>query len=122
MPRCLRILLASAVAYVAVAAGVSAQQTGTLSGEVRDAQGALLPGVTITIESPAMAGGARQAVSGESGSYAFAALPPGVYTATFTLSGFTRCAAKRCACRWPPTRASTSISRLAASPRGDHQQ
>ena len=89
MPRCLRILLASAVAYVAAAAGVSAQQTGTLSGEVRDAQGALLPGVTITIESPAMAGGARQAVSGESGSYAFASLPPGVYTATFTLSGFT---------------------------------
>ena len=89
MPRCLRILLASAVAYVAAAAGVSAQQTGTLSGVVRDAQGALLPGVTISIESPAMPGGARQAVSGESGAYAFASLPPGVYTATFTLSGFT---------------------------------
>ena len=69
--------------------GVSAQQTGTLSGVVRDAQGALLPGVMITIESPAMPGGARQAVSGESGSYGFASLPPGVYTATFTLAGFT---------------------------------
>jgi hypothetical protein len=34
-----------------------AQQTGTLSGVVRDAQGAVLPGVTVTASSPALIGG-----------------------------------------------------------------
>jgi hypothetical protein len=89
MQRGLRILLASAVVFLMLVGVTSAQQTGQLSGVVRDAQGALLPGVTITIESPAMPGGSRQAISGDSGAYAFASLPPGVYTATFTLSGFT---------------------------------
>ena len=102
MPRCLRILLASAVAYVAAAAGVSAQQTGTLSGVVHDAQGAMLPGVTITIESPAMPGGARQAVSGESGAYPFTSLPPGLYTVTFTLTGFSTLRREECGSRSQP--------------------
>jgi Carboxypeptidase regulatory-like domain len=85
----LRIPLAWAVAFLAVADLAFAQQTGTLSGVVSDAQGALLPGVTITLDSPALAGAERQAVSGESGAYAFASLPPGVYRLTFTLTGFT---------------------------------
>jgi hypothetical protein len=37
----------------------SAQQTGTLAGVVRDAQGAVLPGVIVTVSSEALIGGAR---------------------------------------------------------------
>ena len=36
-----------------------AQQTGTLSGVVRDAQGAVLPGVTVTASSDAQIGRAH---------------------------------------------------------------
>ena len=36
-----------------------AQQTGILSGVVRDAQGGILPGVTITVTSASLIGGAR---------------------------------------------------------------
>jgi hypothetical protein len=66
-----------------------AQQTGTLSGLVRDAQSAVLPGVAVTATSPALIGGARTTVSGDTGNYQFAALPPGEYTVTYELSGFT---------------------------------
>ena len=66
-----------------------AQQTGTLAGVVRDAQGAVLPGVTVTAESPALIGGSRSTVSGETGTYQLATLPPGIYVVSFEVSGFT---------------------------------
>ena len=66
-----------------------AQQTGTLSGTLRDTQGAVLPGVTVTVSGPALIGGPRTAVTGETGMYQFAGLPPGLYTVTYELSGFT---------------------------------
>jgi hypothetical protein len=65
-----------------------AQQTGTLSGLVRDAQGGILPGVTITIASPSLIGGARTTTTAGSGTYQFTALPPGVYDVSYELSGF----------------------------------
>ena len=65
-----------------------AQQTGILSGVVRDAQGALLPGVTITITSPSLIGGARSTDTAGTGTYQFTALPPGVYEVSYELSGF----------------------------------
>jgi hypothetical protein len=66
-----------------------AQQTGTLSGVIRDAQGAVLPGVTITVSGPALIGGERAVPSGETGTYQIAGLPPGTYVVTYELSGFT---------------------------------
>ncbi len=65
-----------------------AQQTGTLSGVVRDAQGGVLPGVTVSVSSPSLIGGARTAVTGEGGTYQFATLPPGTYVVTYELTGF----------------------------------
>ena len=65
-----------------------AQQTGTLAGVVRDAQGGVLPGVTVTAVSPALIGAGRSTVSGDTGSYLLATLPPGQYTVTFEVSGF----------------------------------
>ena len=64
-----------------------AQQTGTLAGVVRDAQAGVLPGVTISVSSPALIGGARTTVTGEAGSYTFQ-LPPGIYTVSYDLTGF----------------------------------
>jgi hypothetical protein len=71
------------------AAPAFAQQTGTLSGVVRDAQGAVLPGVTVTASSPSLIGGARTAVTGETGTYQLTAVPPGTYVVTYELTGFT---------------------------------
>jgi hypothetical protein len=68
---------------------VWAQQTGTLSGVVRDAQSAVLPGATVSVTSPSLIGGARTTVTGETGNYQFTALPPGEYAVTYELSGFT---------------------------------
>ena len=78
---------------IAIGVGTHAQsrQTGTVRGTVRDVQGLVLPGVTVTVESPALQG-QRTAQSGLSGSYQIPGLPPGVYTITFAMSGFTEVA------------------------------
>jgi hypothetical protein len=72
----------------AVSAGW-AQQTGTLSGIVRDAQRGVLPGVTVGVTSEALIGSGRTAITGEAGAYLLSALPPGTYTVTYALVGFT---------------------------------
>src|SRR3989442_10867261 len=64
-----------------------AQQTGVLSGVVRDAQGGVLPGVTISITSPALIGGAPTLTTSETGNHQFTGLPPGAYEVKYKLSG-----------------------------------
>ncbi|MGD9902505.1 MAG: carboxypeptidase regulatory-like domain-containing protein [Vicinamibacterales bacterium] len=76
------------IVALATATAASAQQTGTLSGIVRDAQGGVLPGVTVSVSSPALIGGVRTAVTGEGGSYQFTTLPPGTYQVNYELTGF----------------------------------
>ena len=75
-----------AVALLA-AAPAFPQQTGTIGGSAFDQQGAVLPGVGVTVESPALIT-ARTAVTGPGGAYNFTNLPPGDYSVTFALSGF----------------------------------
>jgi hypothetical protein len=64
-------------------------QAGTagLTGTVKDTQGAVLPGATITATNPAT-GAARTTVSNETGIYNLPGLPPGNYTLKVELSGF----------------------------------
>src|SRR5438552_2000287 len=50
--------------------------TGAINGTVLDNTKAVLPGVTVKIESPAMIGGARDTVTDDQGRYQFAAVPP----------------------------------------------
>ena len=71
----------------AFAQGGGASSTGTIQGRVTDAQGAVLPGVTVTATSPS-ALGAQTAVTSETGNYRFPAIPPGEYELTFELAGF----------------------------------
>lgn len=62
-------------------------QTGTITGLVTDEQGAILPGVTVTLESPALMRPQSTATTAQ-GSYSVIALPPGGYTVRFELDGF----------------------------------
>jgi hypothetical protein len=71
----------------AFAQGGGASSTGSISGEVKDSQGGVLPGVTVTATSPAQIG-TLTAVTNESGIYRFPAVPPGEYKLQFELSGF----------------------------------
>src|SRR5688572_4057222 len=81
----LAVLLAAAP--IAFAQGGGASSTGTIQGRVADAQGAVLPGVTVTATSPSMPG-IQTTVSSETGNYRFPALPPGTYALEFDLAGF----------------------------------
>ncbi|MBM3819268.1 MAG: TonB-dependent receptor [Acidimicrobiia bacterium] len=60
----------------------------TLAGEVRDASGAVLPGVTVEASSPALIEKVRTAVTDGNGRYRIEALQPGAYTLAFSLPGF----------------------------------
>jgi hypothetical protein len=62
-------------------------QTGSLRGTVTDQQNLPVPGVTVTIQSPAMQGIRSTATEGD-GSYSFLRLPPGRYEMTFEISSF----------------------------------
>ncbi len=89
-PACsLPVTLATLVALTAILVPPTAlaQQSGTLAGAVRDAQGGVLPGVAITVAGDALIGGVRTTVTGEAGGYQFA-LPPGTYIVSFELTGF----------------------------------
>jgi len=67
---------------------VSAFAQATLSGVVKDSSGAVLPGVTVEASSPALIEKSRSAVTDGTGQYRVTELPPGDYTVTFTLTGF----------------------------------
>src|SRR5829696_7814779 len=67
---------------------VAQSTTGTLVGTVTS-DGNPLPGVTVTVTSPALQG-SRTAVTGAAGGYHFPALPPGDYTVIFDLTGLQR--------------------------------
>src|SRR5258708_22891758 len=60
---------------------------GRLAGRVTDTQGAVLPGVTVTVTSPALIG-VQSTVTEANGKYIFPALPSGTYTVVFELSSF----------------------------------
>ncbi len=78
-------ILSVLVVWASVA---SAQiEQGRLSGNVKDAQGGVLPGVTVTATSPALIG-SRTATTETDGQFLLANLPSGVYTLRFELAGF----------------------------------
>src|SRR5690242_11361568 len=87
MPVWYRGVMFFALAALVVAAPARAQSTATVQGTVSDAQGAVMPGVTITIRSEET-GTTRVVVSDAAGAYLAAALAPGRYTLTAHLEGF----------------------------------
>ena len=59
-----------------------------ITGVVKDASGAVLPGVTVEVASPVLIEKTRSTVTDGSGEYRFVSLLPGTYSASFTLTGF----------------------------------
>ena len=87
MPRrFMRFAILGVALALAVPAGAQ-ELRGRLVGTASDATGAVLPGVTVTASSPAMIQD-QVVVTGGQGTYAFPALPTGVYSVSFSLGGF----------------------------------
>jgi len=74
---------------VAIAAPAAAQvQTGSILVRATDDQGAMVPGVSVTISSPVLVAGTMTAVTDAGGVYRFPSLVPGMYAIKMELSGF----------------------------------
>lgn len=71
----------------AAAAFAQGNPTGGIQGKVVDPDGLALPGVTVTVASPALQG-LRTDVTSSAGDYIIPFLPPGLYTITWELPGF----------------------------------
>ena len=71
-----------------VLAPASAYAQASVTGVVKDTSGAVLPGVTVEVSSPALIEKTRSTVTDGSGLYQITQLVPGTYTVTFTLTGF----------------------------------
>ena len=85
----LALVAFSAVALSAATPVLHAQnnQTGNVHGIVTDQSALAMPGVSVTLSSPALLV-PQTAVTDASGNYHFEQLPVGVYKVTFDLSGF----------------------------------
>lgn len=75
------------VAIVLMVPTIATAQSA-ISGLVRDATGAVLPGVTVEASSPVLIEKVRTAVTDAQGRYTIVDLRPGVYTVTMSLTGF----------------------------------
>lgn len=84
-----RMIVASVVAVALLGAIPAHAQTGdgSLRGYVRDEQGGVLPGVTVTTTSPALLAPVVS-VTDSGGYYRLLNLPPGTYAVTAELTGF----------------------------------
>lgn len=80
------VVLALLVAAPAASAQVG---TATIEGHVTDETNATLPGVTVTISSPALQLRQLAAVTQADGQFRFVDIPIGIYRVQYTLSGFT---------------------------------
>src|SRR6478735_1844806 len=83
-----RVVSAIMVALLMVASAASAQQgTSELRGRVVDSQGAMLPGVTVTVRNQ-QTGMYRETTSGSDGSFIVSGVVPGTYEVSAELQGF----------------------------------
>src|SRR5258708_26397608 len=82
----IRILFAVALAFLALPTAARAQSA--FAGVVKDATGAVLPGVTVEASSPALIEKVRSVTTDANGAYKIENLRPGTYTLTFNLTGF----------------------------------
>jgi hypothetical protein len=78
-------ILLSVLFFAAAAFGQ--ETTGGLQGTVKDPQGAVVPGATVDVSSPALIG-KKTTTTNSSGFYHIEQLPPGAYTIIVTAVGF----------------------------------
>lgn len=82
----IRSLLFVVTALMLAPAPAHAQ--ASIAGVVKDASGAVLPGVTVEASSPALIEKVRTATTDGTGQYRIVDLRPGTYAVTFVLTGF----------------------------------
>lgn len=83
----LAILLGCSVSSTDPLFAQATGSTGSINGRVSDTSAGVLPGVTVSVSSPALLGVQTSTTDG-SGNYRFPALPPGTYTVKYELPGF----------------------------------
>ncbi len=79
--------LLAALACVAMLPGAARAQSA-FTGVVKDASGAVLPGVTVEASSDVLIEKSRSVVTDGQGTYKIVDLRPGTYLVTFSLPGF----------------------------------
>ena len=68
--------------------GAGTVQAQTIAGIVRDSSGAVLPGATVEVASPALIEKVRSATTDGAGQYRIVSLSPGLYSVTVSMPGF----------------------------------
>ena len=76
------------VVSMILALPLSAYAQASISGVIKDASGAVLPGVTVEAASPVLIEKVRTAVTDAEGQYRIIDLRAGTYSVTFSLTGF----------------------------------
>src|SRR2546423_13266079 len=84
-----RIALVMTVVMGCLALPATARAQSAFTGVVKDATGAVLPGVTVEASSPVLIEKVRAVTADANGAYRIENLRPGIYTLTFMLPGFT---------------------------------
>jgi len=82
------VRFASIALALLVLAPAAVYAQASVTGVVKDTSGAVLPGVTVEVSSPALIEKTRSTVTDASGLYQIIQLVPGTYTVTFSLTGF----------------------------------
>src|SRR5688500_4933484 len=82
-----RLVILLTLAVLALVPSAARAQS-TIAGRVTDASGAVVPGATVEVSSPALIEQVRSAVTDEQGRYAVVELRPGTYNVSFSLEGF----------------------------------
>src|SRR3954467_4124245 len=83
-----RIFVKAAALGLFLALPAAAHAQSAFAGVVKDATGAVLPGVTVEAARPALIEKVRSVTADASGAYKIENLRPGTYTLTFNLPGF----------------------------------
>jgi len=83
-----RACIVGLLSLIPVSVLAQGASTATIAGVVKDASGAVLPGVTVEAASPALIEKVRSAVTDDRGQYRLPELRPGAYSLTFSLAGF----------------------------------
>jgi hypothetical protein len=90
MQRRLGLLAAVVMSVTTLFAGGAAAQitTGTVTGTVKDAQGGVIPGATVTLVSESKGTKSAPVVTNATGDYTFPNVTPDTYTVEITMEGF----------------------------------
>src|SRR5437773_4695685 len=89
MVRVISTAVVLTVVLVLMSVPLVAQNTsGSITGVVQDATGAVIPGAQVTLINQEQGAEARQTITNEAGIYLFSALPAATYTVTVELPGF----------------------------------